>query len=369
MEPLRAALLDYFRRDGRDFPWRTDRDPYRVLVSEMMLQQTRAGTVPPYFERWMRRFPTIAALARATEQEVLKAWEGLGYYARALRLRRAAYEIVRHHGGRVPSTLSELRALPGVGPYTAGAVASIAYGLPVGAVDGNARRVLARLMDEPDPTDRVLEEWAGALVDPAEPGGFNQALMELGARICRPRAPKCEDCPISSHCGAFSSGMQEATPMRRPRRPVPEVTIACAGLICLGGDAPMALLRRRPSGGLLGGMWELPGEEVGPGDRASRVASGLAERLAGAARSDPEALPPPSDCPQASPVRVGRRQRLEPVCHEFTHRRVTYAAFLFEVSEMEWLPDLPGQHRWVSRARARELPMGVAQIRLLRQLL
>lgn len=361
--PLRAALLEYFRRNARDLPWRSNRDPYRVLVSEMMLQQTRAASVPPYFERWMRRFPTIATLAQASEEEVLKAWEGLGYYSRALHLRRAAREIVRRHGGRVPSAPGALRMLPGVGPYTAGAVASIAYGLPVGAVDANARRVLSRLMDEPSPTARMLEEWAGVLVDPADPGSFNQALMELGSRICLPRSPRCGGCPVSSHCGARRSGTEEVIPARRPRGPVPELTMVCAGLVCRTADSPVALVRRRPTGGLLGGMWELPGEEVEVPAQAGRAASELAGRLVGAAR--PACV---RRSREPGRVRIGPLEELRPVRHEFTHRRVTYAPFRFEVWEVEWLPDLPGPYRWVSAAHARDLPMGVAQIKLLTQL-
>lgn len=360
---LRAALLTYFRENARSFPWRSDTDPYRVLVSEVMLQQTRAAVVSPYFERWMHRFPTLSVLADASEEEVLKAWEGLGYYSRALRLRRAAREIVRRHGGRVPATADLLRTLPGIGPYTAGAVASIAYGSAVPAVDANARRVLARLMNEPEPAPRVLEEWAGALVDPADPGAFNQALMELGARICLPRAPRCGECPIPSHCHAREAGTQAVVPVRRPRAPLPEYTVACAGLVSTEGESPLALLRRRPAGGLLGGMWEVPGEEFDDPEQAGLMAGELAGRLVGAGRPDRAGRPMPG-----MPVRIGPMQELRPVRHEFTHRRVTYLPFAFEVSAVDWLPDLPGPYRWVSRGRARKLPMGVAQQKLLKQL-
>lgn len=360
---LRAALLAYYRRDARSFPWRSDTDPYRVLVSEVMLQQTRAAVVSPYFERWMQRFPTISVLADASEEEVLKAWEGLGYYSRALRLRRAAREIVRRHGGRVPAAADVLRTLPGIGPYTAGAVASIAYGSPVPAVDANARRVIARLMNEPEPPPRMLEEWAGALVDPADPGGFNQALMELGARICLPRSPRCGECPIPDHCRAREAGTQAAVPTRRPRAPLPEFTVACAGLVSREKESSLLLLRRRPALGLLGGMWEVPGKEFDDPAEAGPVASELAGRLVGAGRSDRADRPI-----RGIPVRIGPMQELRPVRHEFTHRRVTYLPFAFEVSAVDWLPDLPGPYRWVSRGRASDLPMGVAQRRLLKQL-
>lgn len=366
---LRGALLAYFRRHRRDFPWRRDRDPYRVLVSEIMLQQTRAASAIPYFERWLLRFPTIAALAEAGEEEVLKAWEGLGYYSRAANLHRAARDIVKRHGGRVPSDPDDLRALPGIGAYTAGAVASIAYGIPVGAVDGNARRVLSRLMDERSPTERALYRWATTLVDPTDPGSFNQALMELGSQICLPRNPRCEACPISNLCESKRSGTQEVTPQRRSRRAAPRLTMVCVGLVWRRGGRSVTLVRQRPSRGLLGGMWELPEREVRGPAAAAATAGQLARCLTDSPRWERVGHSAMSGPREDSLLRCGPPRRLRPVAHDFTHRRMTYIPFVVEVSEMGWLPGLEGRYRWASRDGARELPMGVAQLKILKQVI
>src|SRR5688572_31827881 len=192
----RRALLGFYDAHRRALPWREDPRPYRVWISEVMLQQTRVDAVVPYYRAWMERFPDVRALAAAPLDDVLKSWEGLGYYARARNLHRAALVVRDRMGGELPARASALRELPGFGEYTAGAVASIAFGEAVPAVDGNVRRVLARLYDEPEPTARWLRERAAALVDPARPGDFNQALMELGATVCRPRSPDCARCPL-----------------------------------------------------------------------------------------------------------------------------------------------------------------------------
>ena len=263
-------LVAWFRESQRDLAFRRTRDPYAILVSEVVLQRTRVVSGLPYYERFMARFPTVRDLARASEEEVLKAWEGLGFYVRARNLHRAAKAIVADRGGRVPGTFPELRALPGIGDYTAGAVASIAFGEAVPAIDGNAARVLARVFRlEGDLTrgegKRRLRGIAASLVPPSEPGAFNQALMELGATVCRPVSPRCPACPIRSDCGGFAERRPEAYPEARPRRSPPTVRVAFA-LAERGGKV---LLVRRPPGGLLAGLWALPGGEVLP--RASEA--------------------------------------------------------------------------------------------------
>ena len=192
---LRERLLAFYDERKRDLPWRRTRDPYRIWVSEVMLQQTRVDTVIPYYRRWLERFPTVLALADADEEAVLGSWKGLGYYSRARNLHRAAQVVRDGHDGQVPSDPKDLRALPGVGEYTAGAVASIAFDLPEPVVDGNVRRVLARLHDLADPTPAQLRALTTELLDRARPGDFNQGLLELGATVCTPRAPKCGSCP------------------------------------------------------------------------------------------------------------------------------------------------------------------------------
>jgi A/G-specific adenine glycosylase len=259
----RRALLSWYRRHARDLPIRRTRDPYRILVAEVALQQTRIEQGLPFLERFFERFPTVEALAGATEDEVLLAWEGLGYYRRARSLRAAARAILRHHGGRVPSGYEDLLRLPGVGPYTAGAVASIAFGKRVPAVDGNAARVLARvfMVGEDASTPAGLAEFralALRLMGRAEPGAFNQAVMELGATVCKPAGPICGKCPIARACLAKREGVQEEYPLRGPSGPLPSVEVAFALVERQG----RVLAVRRGKKGLLAGLWALPGGEV-----------------------------------------------------------------------------------------------------------
>ncbi|MEO6598296.1 MAG: A/G-specific adenine glycosylase, partial [Polyangiaceae bacterium] len=214
---LGRALVDWYAEHRRELPWRQSLDPYAVWVSEMMLQQTQVATVVPYFHAWMDRFPSVAALARAAEGDVLHAWQGLGYYSRARNLRLAAQEMVRVHDSRVPAEVSELLALPGIGPYSAGAISSIAYGRQVPLVDGNVIRVLSRLFalrGDPNraPLKARLWELAHALVPAHAPGDFNQALMELGATLCTPRKPRCEACPLATQCQALEQQLVDVLP-------------------------------------------------------------------------------------------------------------------------------------------------------------
>jgi len=264
---IRRALLAWFRRDARDLPWRRTRNPYRIWLSEILLQQTRIETALPYYRRFLKAFPSVRALAAAGEDEVLKVWEGLGYYSRARNLHRAARIIVGDHGGHLPRTAQAWQELPGVGRYTAGAIASIAFGEPVPALDGNTKRVLARLFHLIDPIDRtatteILWELAEALVPPGDPGGFNQALMELGARVCTPTGPRCSDCPIRRYCEAHRLGRQGEVPVRNKKKRVPHHEIVAAAIRKNG----RYLLGKRPSGAMLGGLWEFPGGKVGPGE-------------------------------------------------------------------------------------------------------
>lgn len=266
------ALLTWYEKHKRDLPWRKSLDPYAVWVSEMMLQQTQVTTVIPYFERWMKRFPDVAALARANEGDVLHAWQGLGYYSRARNLRRAAQEMVQRHAGRVPEEVAELRALPGIGPYSAGAIASIAYGRAEPLVDGNVIRVLARLFarrGDPNRSPLKTELWelASSLVRSlprgAAPGDFNQALMELGATVCTPRGARCEACPLAAHCFAKRQDLVEILPeLPKREKPTPVhmvAAIAARGervlVTKLGADAPR-----------WAGMWLFPNTEVRPSE-------------------------------------------------------------------------------------------------------
>jgi A/G-specific adenine glycosylase len=255
----RRRLLDWYRTSARDLPWRRTRDPWAIWVSETMLQQTRVETVRRYYPRFLDRFPTPAALARASEDAVLSSWSGLGYYRRARMLHAAAKVVAAEHGGRVPAGAEARRALPGVGRYTAGALGSIAFGLPEPIVDGNVARVLSRLRGIEAPigtpsSERALWAEAEALVRGDDPGALNQALMELGATVCTPRAPRCDDCPIRAGCIARASGRAEILPVPRARRAPREVELVA--VVALDGrDRPWLV---RSEDALFGGLFGPP---------------------------------------------------------------------------------------------------------------
>lgn len=255
LRAFRSGLLRHFDQHKRDMPWRRTRDPYRIWVSEVMLQQTRVDTVKPYYERWMNRFPDVQALAVAPVDEVLKAWEGLGYYSRARNLHAAARLVREQHNGQLPGTYAALRELPGIGDYTAGAVASVAFAQPEPVVDGNVSRVLHRLCDEPRMSARELRAQAAALVAPDRPGDFNQAMMELGSIVCTPRAPRCDVCPVRDWCRAFARGTQLERPAPKPPKAIPHREFTVVVLRNAKGEV---LLRKRPPKGLLAGLWEFP---------------------------------------------------------------------------------------------------------------
>ena len=252
-------LIRWYIRSQRHLPWREDTAPYRVWISEIMLQQTRVEAVVDYFHRFLDRFPTVAALAASEEQEVLKAWEGLGYYSRARNLHRAAKEVMARYGGVFPDTVEGIRSLPGIGAYTAGAIASIAFDLPAPAVDGNVLRVIARLDGiETDvllpATKKDVTERVQAMYVPGRANPLTQGLMELGALVCVPGTPRCDDCPIPGYCRAYQTSRQEELPVRSPRKRQ-TVSRLCAALVrCEGG----VLIAQRPEKGMLANLWEFP---------------------------------------------------------------------------------------------------------------
>jgi A/G-specific adenine glycosylase len=272
---IARRLLVWYEVEARDLPWRRTLDPYAILVSEIMLQQTRVETVIPYYERFLRAYPTVESLARARLDDVLKAWEGLGYYRRAHHLHAAASRVVELHGGRIPKDLVALRALPGIGAYTAAAVASIAFGSDEPVLDGNVVRVLSRLFRVPGnparaATRRSLETLSQSLVPQGRARDFNQALMDLGARVCRPRQPRCGECPVEPLCEARKAGEEALFPARVARRPVPHRDVV-AGVIWERGHDPWdldarVLIAQREAGDMLGGLWEFPGGTVEQGE-------------------------------------------------------------------------------------------------------
>lgn len=306
---FREALLRWYRGHRRALPWRENRDPYRIWISEVILQQTRVDQALPYFERFLAAFPNVEALASASLDELLKVWEGLGYYARARNLHRAARVVVEKHNGRIPDTMEEISELPGVGPYTAAAVLSIAYNRDHPVVDGNVIRVLCRLFEiREDPrknsTKRELLRTAERLLPEGRASTFNQAMMELGSLVCTPRSPRCPECPVSAHCRARHLEDPAILPIkpRKKRKPHYDVT---AGII--HGEDGRILLAQRPFSGLLGGLWEFPGGKQEPDESLETcLKRELREEL-------------------EIEVRVDRR--LVSVRHAYTHFSITLHAF------------------------------------------
>lgn len=330
---LADRLLSWYHANRRILPWRevARRSAYAVWVSEVMLQQTRVETVIPYFEEWMRRFPTVQSLAKASEQDVLNAWEGLGYYSRARNLHKAARIVVDDYKGEIPRNLDELRRLPGIGRYTLGAIASIAFGMDVPALDGNIKRVYARLFDLDEAVDSpVGEKLLWGLAEENLPhghaGDYNQALMDLGATICIPKNPRCPICPIQKLCKARQNGTQDRRPVKLPQKPVPHYTHA-AGVVMRGRTV---LLSQRPSKGLLGGLWEFPNGRVSadPAKELAKVLEAGYHLRVG--------------------VRAGRRsskpESLGVLTHAYTHFSVTVHIFLCELisfpadTGLKWVP-------------------------------
>ena len=342
---VREPLLAWFDAHKRDLPWRRSRDPYAVWISEVMLQQTQVPTVVPYWRRFVERFPTAEALAAAPLSEVLSLWRGLGYYARARNLHRAAKAVVREHGGRLPSDPQKLRELPGFGRYTTGAVASIAFDQPVAAADGNAARVLSRLFrieGRPGDARREARLWAKAaqLVEGPRPGDFNQALMELGAVICRPEDPSCLLCPVRGCCAALRSGRIGELPGAKVRPARKHLRLAVA--VCRRSSD--VLLGMREEKGLFGGLWELPCAELSGRSSPSRALFALRGTL-------------------GASIRLG--ESLGCVRRTLTHRELELN--LYDVTaRSEPRPSHRYQEfRWVSPAEAQKLGMSTAMQRAL----
>ena len=282
-EALAARLLAWYRADHRALPWRLTRDPYRIWVSEVMLQQTRVEAVIPHYETFLRRFPTLTALAEASEEAVLASWAGLGYYRRARMLHAASKRVVSDHGGEWPRSYPQLRALPGIGDYTAAAIASIAFDDPRPALDGNALRVLARMADErrdigAGATRRALGSAAKDLMDAAPRGSrgdFTQALIELGAMVCVPRSPRCDRCPWSTACSGLAAGSASHLPLKAARSAPRRVNLSVA----LAVRDQRVLMRQRPSdASVMPGFWELP---MASGDASALYALGSLSRVDG----------------------------------------------------------------------------------------
>lgn len=345
----REALVAWYRVSRRDLPWRRTRDPYAIWISEAMLQQTRVETALHYYTRFLERFPTLGALASADVADVYERWAGLGYYRRAHNLHAAARVVHERFGGALPDDVERLRELPGIGRYTAGAIASIAFDRPAPILDGNVERVLARFVGlredvKAKASATRLWEMAEALASGPAPGDLNQALMELGALVCTPRAPRCEACPIAADCDARAHGDADALPVRAAKA-APRVLRSVAALVLRGRRA---LAVRRAPGALLGGLWELPGVEIGRGEKAEDA---LRRGVAAGTGLALEAVTPAGT-----------------ITHTLTHRTLRLTLFRAEAA--------PGRvrlagfeaHRWLSPARLPRLAHGALTRKALTQL-
>jgi A/G-specific adenine glycosylase len=333
------ALLDWYSMNARDLPWRGLKDPYAIWVSEVMLQQTRVETVIPYYTSWIARFPNIEKLAEAEIHDVLQLWEGLGYYRRAHHMYRAAKLILSDYGGVFPEKLEDIEGLPGIGPYTAAAIAAFAFDEDVIAYDGNLRRVLSRLFNfAGDPRspqgERTLVSKALEWMPSGSSSRFNQAIMDLGALICHPRAPQCSSCPLQSFCQAYAAGVQEDRPIRKKKGSIPHFTVTAGVLECDG----KVLIARRPEGELLGGLWEFPG---------------------GKCESE-ETL---EDCllrewREELGMDIYMGEALGVFSHAYTHFRVTVHAFKCLASGEEPEAHEHSELRWVKPDELKRYPMG-----------
>jgi len=340
---IRAHLLRWYDTNRRDLPWRRTRDPYAIWISETMLQQTRVETVIPYYERFLGRFPDVDALADASEEEVFSLWAGLGYYSRARNLHRAAKQVAQEHGGELPRAADALQRLPGIGRYTAGALASIAFDLPEPIVDGNVIRVLTRLhgiREDVSHKSVVAQLWEEAerLAAGKRPGDLNQALMELGALLCTPRSPHCLACPLARSCDARKQGDAAQLPVKARKAPPRPLEATCARIERRG----RVLVTRRPDRGLMAGMWELAGGEL---------------------------LTDGRETPEAGICRALREhtgliaKNIEPVgeiSHVFTHRKLRLHVFRCDAEPGRVRLNGPQAHRWVTPAELTPLALGKA---------
>lgn len=336
LKVFREDLLEWFTAHARALPWRIEdahgkRDPYHVWLSEVMLQQTRVDQALPYFERFTEAFPTLPDLANADLDEVLLEWEGLGYYSRARNLHRAVREVMADYGGTIPADEKAFRALPGVGPYTTAAVLSLAYEQPLAVLDGNVIRVLTRVFGIAEDAGKArtrarLTNLGNALIPEKSPGMFNEAVMELGATVCKPRNPDCPSCPLSPECVAYRTNRVHDFPVTRKKVPVPHLDIAVGVLI---NPRLEILIQQRPEDGMLGGLWEFPGGKVESGESpADACIRELQEELG---------LDVEVDFP------------LKPVKHAYSHFKITLHAFLIftdDAVQPHHYADLPV--RWIS---------------------
>jgi A/G-specific adenine glycosylase len=343
---FRRRIYIWYSSNQRQLPWRERRSIYAIWVSEVMLQQTQVKTVIPYYQRFLARFPNVNSLAAADQQDVLKLWEGLGYYARARNLHRAAQAVMVRFNGQIPSDYADFRSLPGVGPYIGAAVMSIALGYPRAVVDGNVKRVLARIFMEEaavniQKNQKIYDKLAQAMLDPENPGDYNQAVMELGALICTPRRPLCDACPVNNLCRARQNGVVAAYPRRIKRLPIPTHQIAC-GVVFKAGRV---LITRRKPDGLLGGLWEFPGGKIKPDENADAACR--------------------REIFEETGLVVAVADHLTQVRHAYTHFKIVMEVYLCHYQSGRVALKGPIDHHWVRFDELRNYPMPKANLKLM----
>lgn len=349
-QDFRSRILAWYDQHKRDMPWRDCEDPYKTWISEIMLQQTRVDQAMPYFHRFMERFPTVYDLAEADQQEVLKVWEGLGYYSRARNLHHASKTVVNSFDGKIPDNREDIKKLKGVGPYTASAVLSIAYSKPHAVVDGNVIRVLTRYLGIEDDvrstkTKNTIQEAADELIDKDRPGDFNQAMMELGATVCTPANPECEQCPIRVDCVAWSTLKTDAIPYKSPAKKRPHHQIG-VGIIKKKDEVLIAL---RPEDAMLGGLWEFPGGKQKEDEDIKRtVVRELKEELG---------------------VDVVVSKPFMKLDHAYSHFKITLHAYICELKKGEPEPKTSQQIQWVSVKELDRYPFPKANRKLTEKLM
>ena len=337
--PLGRQLLAWYRRNQRSLPWRETSDPYRIWISEIMLQQTQVDTVIPYYHRFLKAFPTVSSLARAPLQNVLKVWENLGYYSRARNIHAASKVIVEKFGAQVPDNFEDIKSLPGIGLYTAGAILSIAYGQVLSAVDGNVRRILYRLFAIRKPVDdtreqKQLQKLAASLIPVKHPGDFNQALMDLGATLCKAKNPNCSRCPIANLCQARRHDLQNVLPITRKAPAIPHRQAAAAVIRNAKG---MMLVVQRPASGLLASLWKLPGGFIKANeDMEKSLRRNVKEEL-------------------GISIRPGKH--MASVNHIYTHFRITLQAYECRLLKGTLKPIGCQNWQWASPTDLKKLPL------------
>jgi len=339
MQAIHTDLLFWYQQHARRLPWRGINDPYLTWISEVMLQQTQVETVIPYYLKWIQVFPNLTDLQRSSEEDILKLWEGLGYYSRARNIKKTADILVNEFNGKLPENVTELRKLPGIGEYIAAAISSIAFGTNVPALEANGIRVVARLFNCHDEvnqskTKNTLKKNLNKIIQFGEAGALNQAIMDLGSLICLPKKPVCKECPIRDHCLAFKNKTQEILPVKKKKNQIPHIIVVAAVI----RDGSRVLITKRLPDKLLGGLWEFPGGKVEEGEsQQTALKRELCEEIG---------------------VEVAVGHHMEKYQHAYTHFSVTVHTYAAQITSGNIQQLEVADHQWVEISQLGQVPMG-----------